>query len=74
MKEFEHEELKPKALVSGYDLIALGMKPGPEMKPLLGELYELQLEGAIKGREEALTWAKKKIVSLKSHADRSRAT
>ncbi|HQB12334.1 MAG: CCA-adding enzyme [Candidatus Omnitrophica bacterium ADurb.Bin292] len=74
MKEFEHEELKPKALVSGHDLIALGMKPGPEMKPLLGELYELQLEGAIKGREEALTWAKKKIVSLKSQADGSRAT
>ena len=60
-KEYEHEELKPKPLVSGHDLIALGMKPGPSMKPVLEELYELQLEGTHKTREEALAWAKQKI-------------
>ena len=59
--EFANEELRPKPLVNGMDLIALGMHPGPAMKPVLEELYELQLEGAHKTREEALAWARQKI-------------
>ena len=61
LKEYEHEELKPKPLVNGNDLIELGMKPGRAMKPILEELYELQLEGTHKTREEALTWLRQKI-------------
>jgi poly(A) polymerase len=61
LKEYENEELKPKPLVNGNDLMEFGMKPGPAMKPVLEELYELQLEGTHKTREEALAWAKKKI-------------
>jgi tRNA nucleotidyltransferase/poly(A) polymerase len=47
---------KPKVerLVNGYDLIALGMKPGPIFKSILQELLDLQLEGKIKEKEEAL--------------------
>jgi len=65
LKEYEQEELKPKPYVTGYDLIDLGMKPGPEMKPLLEELYDLQLEAKFKDKTEALKWAKKKIPSNK---------
>lgn len=61
LKEFANEELKPRPLVNGTDLIALGMRPGPAMKPILEELYELQLEGTHKTREEALAWARQKI-------------
>ena len=61
LKEYENEELKPKPLVNGTDLIELGMKPGPAMKPVLEELYELQLEGTHQTREEALAWARKKV-------------
>lgn len=61
LKEFSHEELKPKPLVTGHDLIACGMSPGPAMKPVLDELYELQLEGAHKTREEALAWLRQKL-------------
>jgi poly(A) polymerase len=61
LKEYEHEELKPKPLVNGNDLIELGMKPGRAMKPILEELYELQLEGTHKTREEALVWLRQKI-------------
>ena len=61
LKEYANEELKPKPLVNGNDLIALGMRPGPAMKPVLEELYELQLEGAHKTREEALVWLRQKI-------------
>jgi len=61
LKEYEHEELKPKPLVNGHDLMELGMKPGPDMKPILEEIYVLQLEGAHKTREEALAWLRQKI-------------
>ena len=65
--EYANEELKPKPFVNGNDLIDLGMKPGPEMKPVLEELYELQLEGSHKDREQALEWAKHKISSTKTN-------
>lgn len=61
LKEYAAEELKPSPLLSGHDLIALGMKPGPEMKPLLEELYLRQLEGEIQNRNQALQFAKKKL-------------
>jgi poly(A) polymerase len=61
LKEYENEELKPKPLVSGNDLIELGMKPGPAMKPILEEAFVLQLEGRFKNREDALEWLKKAI-------------
>ncbi len=61
IEEFREEELKPKPLINGDDLKSLGMKPGPAMKPLLEEVYELQLEKRIGTKEEALAWARKKI-------------
>jgi poly(A) polymerase len=53
------DRAKPKVerLVNGYDLIALGMKPGPAFKSILQELLDLQLEGKIKEKSEALTEA-----------------
>jgi len=50
------DDAKPKIarLVNGYDLIALGLKPGPKFKIILQELFDLQLEGKIKSKEEGL--------------------
>lgn len=61
LTEYEHEELKPKPLVNGNDLIELGMKPGAAMKPILEEAFVLQLEGRFKNREDALEWLKNAI-------------
>jgi poly(A) polymerase len=61
IKEFEREELKPKPFVNGHDLLELGMIAGPSMKPLLEEIYDAQLEGNIRTREEALAYAKNRI-------------
>lgn len=44
-------------LLTGRDLIALGMNPGPHFGPLLEAAYDAQLEGEISTREEALAWA-----------------
>ena len=35
----------PKPLISGSDLIEAGFKPGPQMRQLLEEAYDLQLGG-----------------------------
>lgn len=65
LKAFADEPLRPKPLLSGHDLIALGVKPGRGMKPLLDEAYELQLEKKINSAEEAVAWAKNRIGPLK---------
>ncbi len=54
------DDAKPKVerLVNGYDLIALGLKPGPVFKIILQELLDLQLEGKILTKEEGLKLAK----------------
>lgn len=60
-EEFSAEVLKPVRLLNGEDLIGLGMNPGPGMKPILEEAYELQLENKIRMKEEALEWAKGRL-------------
>ncbi|MBI3999793.1 MAG: CCA tRNA nucleotidyltransferase [Candidatus Omnitrophica bacterium] len=62
VKEFKHEELKPKRLVNGNDLIKLGVEPGPIMREILEEVYSLQLEGKIKTRDKALEWVHKRFI------------
>jgi poly(A) polymerase len=50
------EELTPPRLITGDDLIALGIAPGPEFKLLLDAVETEQLEGRITTREEALAF------------------
>ena len=45
-------------LVTGSDLIELGIEPGPPMGKLLNEIRDLQLSEKISTREAALAWAK----------------
>ncbi len=52
----EAHPLIPPPLVSGRDLLELGMRPGPEFKVLLEEIQSRQLEGTLATREEALEW------------------
>jgi tRNA nucleotidyltransferase/poly(A) polymerase len=48
-------------LLSGGDLIALGMKPGPSMGPLLHEIREKQLSDELKTKRKAKAWVKKRL-------------
>jgi putative nucleotidyltransferase with HDIG domain len=57
--EFANEPIIPPPLVSGDDLIALGMKPGPRFGEILEAVETRQLEGGLCDREEALAWVKK---------------
>jgi poly(A) polymerase len=48
-------------LLTGKDLIALGMKPGPALGALLGEIREKQLQDELTTPRQARAWAKTKI-------------
>jgi poly(A) polymerase len=60
------KELKKKPrirppLISGDDLIAIGMRSGPEMGALLHEIRDKQLAEELKSRRAAMSWARKRL-------------
>jgi putative nucleotidyltransferase with HDIG domain len=57
LKTLSKEEIKPVPLLSGRDLIELGMKPGPDMGRALREAGDAQLERTFSTKEEAVAWA-----------------
>ncbi|MEO0101416.1 MAG: HD domain-containing protein [candidate division WOR-3 bacterium] len=64
---FKREEDKKKnikRLVTGYDLIDLGLKPGPIFKKILGEIEEMTLEGKIRTKEEGLEYVRKNYLPV----------
>ena len=57
-EEFASEPLIPPPLVTGRDLIALGMKPGPRFSEILEAVESRQLEKTLTTREVALEWVR----------------
>lgn len=53
-ESYRQEPLVPPPLVTGRDLMALGFSPGPDFKKWLSHIQELQLEGTLRNRREAL--------------------
>lgn len=54
LEELPAEQLKPKPLITGADLIAEGYTPGPIFSKILTAVEDAQLEAAIATREDAL--------------------
>ena len=57
--------IAPAPLLTGKDLLALGMSPGPTFGKLLGQLREAQMVGELSSTEQALAW-----VTGQTHAPR----
>ncbi|MGR3176292.1 MAG: CCA tRNA nucleotidyltransferase [Candidatus Scalindua sp.] len=57
-EELQEEEIKPEPLITGNDLIAMGLKPGPIFSKILDAIKDDQLEQKITTKEEALKKAK----------------
>jgi poly(A) polymerase len=53
LEEFKEEEIKPKPIITGYDLIDMGYTPGPIFSEILDSIEEAQLEGIVKNKDEA---------------------
>ena len=58
IEQWREEILQPEHILTGADLISLGMKPGIIFGKILTEAYNLQLEGKITNKDEAITFAK----------------
>ena len=54
-------ELDPPPLVTGDDLIAIGIPQGPQYRVLLEEIRREQLDGNLQNREDALRWLRRKM-------------
>ncbi|MFV0416388.1 MAG: CCA tRNA nucleotidyltransferase, partial [Chthoniobacterales bacterium] len=54
IEEFANEPLVPPPLVTGHDLIELGLRPGPLFKEILTNVETAQLEKEVTDRESAL--------------------
>ncbi len=62
--ELPLETVKPKPLLTGDDLLALGLKPGPLVGRILREVAERQLREQLQSREAALAFARRRAAEL----------
>ena len=60
MVEFANEPIIPQPLLTGKDLIELGWSPGPDLGQTLNSVQDMQLEGKLNSKDEALDWVKSK--------------
>lgn len=61
IKGLIQEGVAPEPLVRGQDLLAAGMKPGPQVGKLLETAYDEQLEGRIHDSDSARVWIESHI-------------
>ena len=60
-EEIPVENIHPKPLVTGDDLIAAGHRPGPKFKEILTAVEDAQLEGRLPSREAALEFVQREF-------------
>ena len=53
----------PKPLILGRHLLALGLKPGPQLKPIIDAAFEAQLDGAFSDEAGGIAWIKSHLPS-----------
>jgi tRNA nucleotidyltransferase/poly(A) polymerase len=61
--EWGDEGIWPPPLLTGNDLLALGLAPGPRFKEILSRVEEEQLEGRLVSRDAALAFVKREWLS-----------
>jgi poly(A) polymerase len=61
MQELPEEELRPKPLITGTDLIAAGYQPGPAFSRILAVVEDAQLESRIRTPEDAMALVRERF-------------
>ena len=59
MASMPAEEVRPKPLLTGADLISAGYVPGPEFKDILTAVEDAQLEGQLRDRDAAIEFVRR---------------
>ena len=57
-QDFAAEPLVPEPLLTGRDVMKLGIAAGPKLGEILRQVQDMQLEGSLRNSEEALAWVK----------------
>jgi len=68
LKEYENEVIPPPPLVMGTDLIEMGFTPGPIFTEILSHIQDLQIEGKLTTRTDAVEYIEKQFGNRK-HRD-----
>jgi poly(A) polymerase len=63
MAEMSSAEIRPRRLIGGNDLIALGFQPGPEFKQILREVEDLHLDGELTNHDDAMRYVREHYVA-----------
>lgn len=58
LEQFPYESLRPARLITGNDLILLGLKPGPLFRQILESVEEAQLDERLESREQAIAFVR----------------
>src|SRR5271165_454109 len=61
LQQTPEEEIRPKPLLTGEDLIGLGYQPGPQFSDILSAVEDAQLEGILHSKEDALTFVRREF-------------
>jgi poly(A) polymerase len=64
-EQFAAETPLPPRWVTGRDLIAMGVEPGPGMGDMLREAYDAQIGGLFTSREELVAWVGRRVAAGK---------
>jgi tRNA nucleotidyltransferase/poly(A) polymerase len=67
IKQLKGVELRPRPILNGHDLMALGAVRGPALGQLSHEMYIAQLEGKFQSSDQAKQWAAKWLQAHKNH-------
>ena len=65
LAEIPEEVIREKPLVTGRDLIAIGLIPGPSFSEILTAVEDKQLEGVLTTKDEALAYVKENLIRKK---------
>ena len=71
LAETPAEQIRPPRLLTGEDLKELGYAPGPLFREILSQVEDAQLEGQIRGKEEAVKYVKRRFAARKKHSART---
>ncbi len=63
LSEMPPEQIRPKPLLTGDDLIAMGYRPGPQFKQILSAIEDAQLEGRLQSSDEAREYVKREFAA-----------
>jgi poly(A) polymerase len=68
LDETPPEQVRPERLVTGDDLLGMGLQPGPEFARILRGIEDAQLEGQLKTKEEAKEYVVRNFKGMRAKA------